>query len=532
MVLDLDPVDAAEDLDVSPGADTFADDEDAVRNRRHLLELAREAEALKGDSDEKLKRAVLVVDQLIKDGFHPIVFCRFIDTADYVAEEFRNRLKTKPEVISVTGTLPPSERETRVEELGDSERRVLVCTDCLSEGINLQDHFDAVLHYDLSWNPTRHEQREGRVDRYGQPKSTVRVLTYFGTDNQIDGIVLDVLIRKHRTIRSSLGYSVPVPADTNSVMEAVFEGLLLREQAGLAEQYLPGFEEYFKPTRDQLFSEWEDAAEKEKKSRTMFAQRAIKVDEVARELEAARAALGSTEDTQWFVESSVQAQGGVLDRDDRVSRFNLGESPRALKEAIGGAEEFEAGYELPLPDDVLYLTRTHPLVAGLASYVADAALDPQLDGIARRAGVIRTAAVESRITLLLVRYRFHITTSRRGQTRQMLAEECGVLAFRGSPAEPTWLDEPAAEALLTAVPSANVDPAQAEGFVREVVDGLKSLTEHLEEDAQRRGEELLSAHDRVREAARIRGTKYAVEPQLPVDILGVYVYLPAPGAAS
>jgi len=49
-----------------------------------------------------------------------------------------------------------------------AERRVLVCTDCLSEGINLQDHFDAVVHYDLSWNPTRHEQREGRVDRYGQ----------------------------------------------------------------------------------------------------------------------------------------------------------------------------------------------------------------------------------------------------------------------------------------------------------------------------------------------------------------------------
>ena len=39
---------------------------------------------------------------------------------------------------------------------------MLVCTDCLSEGINLQAYFDAVIHYDLSWNPTRHEQREGQ----------------------------------------------------------------------------------------------------------------------------------------------------------------------------------------------------------------------------------------------------------------------------------------------------------------------------------------------------------------------------------
>ena len=51
------------------------------------------------------------------------------------------------------------------------DRHVLVATDCLSEGINLQEDFDAVVHYDLSWNPTRHEQREGRVDRYGQTRA-------------------------------------------------------------------------------------------------------------------------------------------------------------------------------------------------------------------------------------------------------------------------------------------------------------------------------------------------------------------------
>ena len=63
-----------------------------------------------------------------------------------------------------------------VAELETFDQRVLVATDCLSEGINLQSHFDAVVHYDLSWNPTRHEQREGRVDRYGQPSKKVRVL--------------------------------------------------------------------------------------------------------------------------------------------------------------------------------------------------------------------------------------------------------------------------------------------------------------------------------------------------------------------
>ena len=131
----------------------------------------------------------------------------------------------------MTGTLPPAEREARVQALGRPER-VLVATDCLSEGINLQDHFDAVIHYDLSWNPTRHEQREGRVDRYGQPSKVVRVVTYYGIDNQIDGIVLDVLLEQAHSIRNSLGISVPVPVESNDVVEALMEGLLLRERSG------------------------------------------------------------------------------------------------------------------------------------------------------------------------------------------------------------------------------------------------------------------------------------------------------------
>ena len=118
------------------------------------------------------------------------------------------------------------DRNTHANE-GD-DYRVLVATDCLSEGINLQDHFDAVMHYDLSWNPTRHEQREGRTDRYGQPSPLVRTVTYYGLDNQIDGVVLDVLLRKHKAIRTSLGISVPLPANTGEVIQALMNGLLLR----------------------------------------------------------------------------------------------------------------------------------------------------------------------------------------------------------------------------------------------------------------------------------------------------------------
>jgi len=290
-VLDISIEDSGEALDVTPGAETEEDqDDEKARTRRRLLELARMADALRGEKDEKLKKLVTLLKTLIKDGFNLIVFCRFIETSNYVAEALRNSLSKGVEVASVTGTLPPADREQRVADLGKAEKRVLVCTDCLSEGVNLQEHFDAVVHYDLSWNPTRHEQREGRVDRYGQASDQVRVITYYSADNRIDGIVLDVLLRKHKTIRNALGISVPLPVDSNQVMQAILEGLLLRKKgAGAFDDRQMTFDmQFYKPEQEKLHSEWDNVAEREKRSRTMFAQESIKVDDVRKELDAVR----------------------------------------------------------------------------------------------------------------------------------------------------------------------------------------------------------------------------------------------------
>src|SRR5690606_32137064 len=168
---------------------------------------------------------------------------RFIPTVHYLVEHLRDSTRGV-EIAGITGSLPPAEREQRVSQLAEAPKRVLVCTDCLSEGINLQDHFDAVVHYDLSWNPTRHEQREGRVDRYGQPRDTIKVVTLYGMDNQIDASVVRVLLRKHRAIRNSLGISVPIPVESSEVIEAIFEGLLFHEERPATAQVLPGFEQY------------------------------------------------------------------------------------------------------------------------------------------------------------------------------------------------------------------------------------------------------------------------------------------------
>lgn len=531
-VLDLVDDESADGLDVAPGGYSGEDDE-AQSARRRLLEMARQAEALLGGKDAKLQKAIKIVKELVAGGHRPIVFCRFIPTAEYVADALRPALRGV-EVAAVTGTLPPAEREDRIAQLVESPKHVLVATDCLSEGVNLQEHFDAVVHYDLSWNPTRHEQREGRVDRYGQPAPKVRVITLYGTDNQIDGIVLDVLIRKHKKIRSSLGVSVPVPIDTDQVIDAIFEGVLLREgraEADASQTFLPGFEDAFAPQKQELFKLWDTVADREKRSRTMFAQETIKVEEVARELREARAAVGAGVDVRNFTVEALRASGAAVSLNGSV-KLDLKETPRALREALGfmGEESpvLDARFELPIKERQIYLTRTHPLVEGLASYVMETALDPAAVErvIARRCGAVRTRDVEKRTTALLVRFRYHILVRRGDEERALLAEDCRILAYAGPPQSAQWLPQDQAEALLLAEVGANIEPEQARDFARRAVEGLEHLNSHLEDEAKRRGAELLESHRRVRNAARMRGVQYRIEPQLPPDVLGVYVYLP------
>jgi superfamily II DNA or RNA helicase len=530
-VMDMDVDEEGDITDTVPGADSSIDEDGATSSeRRRLREMAKLADNLCGDKDAKLKKITTITKGLLKDGFSPIIFCRFIATAEYVAKELREKLK-KVEVEWVTGLLPPEEREQRVMDLGEKKSAgsqiILVATDCLSEGVNLQAHFDAVVHYDLGWSPTRHEQRDGRVDRFGQPKKVVRSLMLYGVDNQIDGIVLEVLIRKHKTIRNSLGISVPVPANSNSVVEALFEGLLLRESQ-------PGqmlFEEFMKSASDELHTEWENASEREKVSRTLFAQHTLKPDEVARELDEVRLTVGTAETVSRFVSTAVESYGGAVVPKKDFIQFDLRDAPRVVRDACGLEEskpQFKARFELPVEEGVFHLTRTHPLVEGLASHVMDTALDPVADSTAKRCGVVYTSAVEKRTTLLLLRLRYHIITKRKAsEDTQLLAEDCRVLGFRGSPGKAEWLSEAdEIDQLLHAKPARGIHKAQATDFVQKVIDEFDALRTHLDEFATERGDEILQAHRRVREATKQTGVRYEIEPQLPVDVLGIYVYLP------
>lgn len=536
-VLDTADDEALESIDTTPGADTDSSTGQgpASPNRRRLLGLAREAASLEGPAgDRKLAALVKQIKALLADGYDPIVFCRFIDTAEYVAEHLSGAVGRNVDVAAVTGSLPPAEREQRISDLtATGSRHVLVATDCLSEGVNLQDAFQAVVHYDLAWNPTRHEQREGRVDRFGQRAPVVRAITVYGTDNHIDGIVLDVLIRRHQAISKATGVSVPVPDGSDSVVQALLEGLVLRGQdpdqlaldLGLTEK------------TDALHRDWASAAEKEKASRTKYAQRAIHPEDVAAEVTAVRAALGQHGEIEDFTHQTLRALGASVTPTDDGFQAVTTTLTIGVRDALpaGHAEPLPFHRQLPAPHRHAVLSRTDPHVEALARHVLDAALDPAVDPAVRpasRAGVVRTAAVPARTTLLLVRFRFHLDLPTREGIRPLVAEDARLLAFRGSPQAPDWLPDDDVTALLAAAPDANVPADQARHLTARVLDQLPDLMPELQHRADTHAAELLESHRRVRAGAGLARRGLKVVAQEPVDILGVYLYLPLQGGGA
>ncbi|MCY4484275.1 MAG: helicase-related protein [Spirochaetaceae bacterium] len=491
-----------------------------------LARLIGQAESLAGQSgDPKLRTASLHVTELVNEGFNVVVFCRFIATAHYVARHLRDRLKGVA-VGVVTGELPPDERATRVAEIGATEgSRVLVTTDCLSEGVNLQDYFDAVVHYDLSWNPTRHEQREGRVDRFGQPSKTVRATLLYG-DNPIDGAVLQVILRKAARIREELGVPVPVPDEGHSLTQALLKAVLLRRRGRSAEaegQQLELFED-----------QWRDTRRKAIRNRTVFAQRRIRPDEVLPEWHKSRAAVGSREDVERFAGRALARLGSGLEPTGRGFKVPTAPLPAEVRERletedIAGTVAIDFAY--PSAPGCRPVQRSHPLIAVLAETLLARTLSVAGNGsIARdpsvlgRVGCWISEGVRARSTVVLLRLRHQLVTRTRHAETTLMVEEAAALAWIGAAtADP--VPESDAIGLLAHAPAGDPPRHVREREVARALALLRERAALFETCATARADALLEDHLRVREAGRATG-RTTVQALPRPDVIGVYVLLP------
>ncbi|MCY4303166.1 MAG: helicase-related protein [Aestuariivita sp.] len=498
--------------------------------------LVEQAERLQGPrNDPKIKVLINEVRTLIKDGFRPVIFCRYVATAHYVGQEMRQALSARRiHVTVITGELTPDQRQEQVEMLAELDGKVvpvLIATDCLSEGVNLQSFFNAVIHYDLTWNPTRHEQREGRADRFGQTSKRVRALMLYGENNPVDGAVLRVILRKAEKIRKELGVTVPLPADNNKVIDAIMKAVLLhRGRHSRANQLMFDFHK----TETEVDNEWRIASDRARMSRTVFAQRRLSPDDVLPEWRKAVSVLGDIRDVERFICQSAECFGAPIDQQDGYCRLPIAHFPKPLRDrldAIGLSTSAKITFCQPAPAGADYIHRAHPLVSVFADYIAEKALDATDPKIGGRTGAVFTNGVSKRTVLYLLRLRFQIEVEQRRTNdgflplRSLLAEECLGIAIH-SGARPKILAGNDALSLLELKPGRNMEPGQKTRLIRQALDVLPGLEDTFADVGRQRARELLADHRRIREASDIRGLRYNVVPTLPPDTIGAYVFLP------
>lgn len=493
-----------------------------------LKSLASDLEKLSGiKQDLKVAEALIRVKELIKGGFNPIIFCKYIATAKYVAEVLREELPKSIEIQAITSELPDEQRKERIDAMGQSEKRILVATDCLSEGINLQKQFNSVLHYDLPWNPNRLEQREGRVDRFGQNSPEVKTWLLWGEDNPIDAIVLKVLIRKVRDIQKSTGVSISLGEDNRSIMDAVLNEVLLDPQKALKVSMQTTID--FGPDYHQaiITRELEAAKEKAKNLRSIFAHMAIPQDEIEVNLKSVDEAIGDIKSVETLVLNGITHLGGSVQSDEKGYKIFLQNLPAHLRETLGTKTDYKVSFHSPTPEGYRYIGRNHKFTEQLCQFLLALAFEQKGDHRkVARSSVIQSDRVQVQTTVIQFRVRNVI---KEVQSKvENISEEMYLWGFEGSSSQGNTLTYEHCKSLLFEAESIqNLSLERQQDVFQNQVKLFDEKLDQFKQVAEDRAVKLVEAHGRFK--TLVGGKRYeAVHPILPPDILGVYVFLPQP----
>lgn len=140
-----------------------------------------------------------------------VIFTERIETMKYLAENLRKDLKmTEKQVVEISGAMSDADQQKIVEDFGREESpvRILVASDVASEGLNLHYLSHRMIHFDIPWSLMVFQQRNGRIDRYGQTKRPdIRYMLIESDNKHIRGDmrIIEILISKEEQALKNIG---------------------------------------------------------------------------------------------------------------------------------------------------------------------------------------------------------------------------------------------------------------------------------------------------------------------------------------
>jgi len=350
---------------------------------KYLEGLLEEARKIKPDKDSKLrdliKRTLL---ERLKCDPKVIIFTKYKDTLEYLEKHISGDQRYKSvKILTLFGELTDAQRKERFLEFDVNQRAVLIATDCISEGINLQHSCCQIIHYELPWNPNRLEQRNGRVDRFGQKKPVVYIRTLV-MDEKLDTGIAGTLVKKAMEIREQYGFSPPFFGDETDIFALMREHGHYIPYSGTTKIIGTG-----KKVQDItlplpfIFDEGEEGLElqdpfnehilKKISDESFYGQTDLKLDDIEKRLRETYETTGSPAEIEEFVTSGLECFKCFVDKkSDKIYNIKITNS-QLLSISSGNTIEkatFDPKLALEEPDKIL-LDTGHGLVRSLIDLV-------------------------------------------------------------------------------------------------------------------------------------------------------------------
>ena len=478
-----------------------------------LEEVLAKAEKVTPRRDSKLQKLLdTTLRQRLATYPKVVIFTRYVDTMNYLAQQIGgDKRYADATVLTIHGGLNERQRREVFLEFERAGVGILVATDAISEGINLQHAAAQVIHYELPWNPNRLEQRNGRVDRFGQRKPVVYVRTMV-MDETLDATILKVLVEKAAQIRRDYGFSPPYFGDETSILDLMeqHEVTLGPRQLSLFEDWRPEeVEAAAEPVEDPFAEETLERI----KGDSFYGQTHISLPEIERRLEETAATVGSPEQIRRFVFSGLNRFScSVTENGD--GSWQIAVTHPALQTAsVGEVIEratFDAEWALEDPDLTL-LDVGHPLVRRLIEEVKQNAFR-EVEHYGRTAYIV-TPDVNEVTALFHLLARYVVNTEPTSIVEELLpvavpvyGGEWSVLngqhsAVSGKEAQRLWEVRPSAE-------------TRTESEVREVLTDaltIKGLERLLDDAVEARRRELVAERRSMKQQMEQREGAQAAE---------------------
>lgn len=333
-------------------------------------------ETVSPKDDEKLQKLkVEIIPELLDIDPKVIIFTKYKDTVDYLD----NNLKSKDfDTFTMHGDLSLNTRAEIFARFERSKKAILIATDVISEGLNLQRLASNVVHYELPWNPNRLEQRNGRVDRIGQRSDVVRIRTLV-VDKSLDKEILLLLMDKKKTMESDRDYAAAFFGDEDSLKTLVSEATKRKrsKKSDVDPKALDlfsssGVDETKKAVRQTFTSPEEDKRRKKRiEEESFYSSLDIELPEIDKRIEETKRVVGSQEEVLIFVKSALaRFNSALIEKGLGFYEISINE-PRLILQRFGNNIKkvtFDPVLALTNPDAII-LDAGHQFVRKLIELV-------------------------------------------------------------------------------------------------------------------------------------------------------------------